>query len=105
VTILLVLLLAIVLAIVLGVAVVGLVIDLLWWALVGLAIGLLGRLVVPGATPIGWLGTILAGIAGAILGGVVGDAFDLGGVLQFALAVLFAAGLIAAFAGSRREFA
>ena len=96
-------LLAIVLAIVLGVAVIGLVAKLLWWALVGLAIGLLGRLVVPGATPIGWLGTILAGIAGAILGGVVGDAFDLAGVLQFILAVLFAAGLIAIFAGGSRS--
>ena len=98
--------LAVVLAIVLGVAVVGVVLDLLWWALVGLAIGLLGRLIVPGANPIGWLWTIGAGVAGAILGGVVGDAFDLAGVLQFVLAVLFAAALIAAFAGgSRRQFA
>jgi uncharacterized membrane protein YeaQ/YmgE (transglycosylase-associated protein family) len=71
--------------------------------LVLLAIGLLGRLVVPGATPIGWLGTILAGIAGAILGGVVGDAFDLAGVLQFILAVLVAAGLIAIYAGGSRS--
>jgi uncharacterized membrane protein YeaQ/YmgE (transglycosylase-associated protein family) len=101
--IIVIVLLAIILAIVLGVAVVGLVIDLLWWALVGLAIGLLGRLIVPGANPIGWLWTIGAGIAGAILGGVVGDAFDLAGVLQFILAVLFAAALIAVFAGGSRS--
>jgi uncharacterized membrane protein YeaQ/YmgE (transglycosylase-associated protein family) len=100
------LLLAIIVALVLGVAVIGLVLDLLWWALVGLAIGLLGRLIVPGATPIGWLGTILAGIAGAILGGVVGDAFDLAGILRFILAVLFAGLLIALFTGgSRRAYA
>lgn len=104
--IILLVLLAIILAVVLGVAVVGLVVKLLWWALIGLAIGLLGRLIVPGANPIGWLWTIGAGIAGAILGGVVGDAFELAGVLQFVLAMLFAGALIAAFAGgSRREFA
>ncbi len=99
-------LLALIVALVLGVAVIGLVLDLLWWALVGLAIGLLGRLIVPGRTPIGWLGTILAGIAGAILGGVVGDAFDLVGIVRFILAVLFAGLLIAIFTGgSRRAYA
>jgi uncharacterized membrane protein YeaQ/YmgE (transglycosylase-associated protein family) len=99
-------LLALVLAIVLGVAVIGLALKLLWWALVGLAIGLLGRLILPGRHATGWLGTILAGIGGAILGGVVGDAFDVAGILQFVLAVIFAALLIAAFAGgTRRAFA
>jgi uncharacterized membrane protein YeaQ/YmgE (transglycosylase-associated protein family) len=99
-------LLAVVLAILLGVAVIGLALKLLWWALVGLAIGLLGRLILPGGHVIGWIGTIAAGIGGAILGGVVGDAFDLVGILQFVLAVLFAALLIAVFAGgTRREYA
>lgn len=104
--ILVLILLAVVLAVVLGVALIGLALKLLWWALVGLAIGLLARLILPGVHPIGWLGTIAAGIAGALLGGVVGDAFDLGGFLQFVLAVVFAALLIAAFAGgSRRAYA
>ena len=89
-----------------GDPIIGLAIKLLWWALLGLAIGLLGRLIVPGANPIGWIWTILAGIAGAILGGVVGHAFDVGGFLQFILAVIFAALLIAIFAGgSRRAYA
>lgn len=101
----LLILLAIVLAIVLGVAVVGLALQLLWWALVGLVIGALARLVLPGVQPIGWLMTILAGIAGAILGGVVADALDWGGLLQLVLAVAAAALLIAAFGGSRRAYA
>jgi uncharacterized membrane protein YeaQ/YmgE (transglycosylase-associated protein family) len=102
----LVLIAIIVLFVVLGVAVLGLALELLWWALVGLVIGLLARLILPGSRPIGWLGTIAAGIGGALLGGIVADAFDLGGVLQFVVAVLVAAALIAAFAGgSRRAYA
>jgi len=104
--IVLLLLLAIILAVVLGVVVIGHVLKLLWWALVGLVIGLLARLILPGIEPISWLGTVVAGIAGALLGGIVGDAFDLGGFLQFVLAVVVAAALIAAFAGgTRREYA
>jgi uncharacterized membrane protein YeaQ/YmgE (transglycosylase-associated protein family) len=103
-TLLLVLLL-LVLMIVLGIAIVGFVLELLWWALVGLLIGALARLVLPGEQAIGWLGTIAAGIAGALLGGVIGDALDWGGFLQFLLAIAAAAGLIAVFAGTRRAYA
>ena len=37
----------------------------------GLIIGFLGRLVVPGPNPIGILATILVGIAGAFIGGML----------------------------------
>ena len=103
--VLLVILVALVLAIVLGVAVVGLVLKLLWWALVGLVIGALGRLVLPGTQAIGWLGTILAGIFGALVGGVVGDALGGNGLVELLLAVLAAALAIAAFGGGWREYA
>lgn len=96
-------LLALIVAIILGIAVIGLVLKLLWWALVGLAIGALARLILPGIQPIGWLGTIAAGIAGALLGGIVADAFDFGGFLQFVAAVLAATALIAIFAGGTRR--
>jgi uncharacterized membrane protein YeaQ/YmgE (transglycosylase-associated protein family) len=65
-------------------------------ALSGLIIGGLGRLIVPGPNPIGFLRTIVAGLAGSFLGGLVarlalglryGYSFGLG----FVLAVLFAA--------------
>jgi uncharacterized membrane protein YeaQ/YmgE (transglycosylase-associated protein family) len=102
---LLLVVLAIILMVVLGVAVVGLALQLLWWALVGLVIGALGRLVLPGVQAIGWLGTIGAGIAGALLGGVVGDALGWGGLLQFLLAIAVAALLIVAFGGTRRAYA
>jgi uncharacterized membrane protein YeaQ/YmgE (transglycosylase-associated protein family) len=38
----------------------------------GLIIGALGRLLVPGRQSLGCLGTILAGIAGSFVGGVIG---------------------------------
>jgi uncharacterized membrane protein YeaQ/YmgE (transglycosylase-associated protein family) len=101
--IILLVLLALIVAVILGVAVIGLALQLLWWALVGLAIGALARLILPGIQPIGWLGTIAAGIAGALLGGIVADTFDFGGFLQFVVAVLTAAALIAAFAGGTRR--
>jgi uncharacterized membrane protein YeaQ/YmgE (transglycosylase-associated protein family) len=40
----------------------------------GLVIGALGRLIVPGPTPLGCLGTIGVGVLGAIIGGAVARA-------------------------------
>ena len=40
----------------------------------GAVIGLLARLVKPGADPMGWIMTILLGIGGSVLAGVVGQA-------------------------------
>jgi uncharacterized membrane protein YeaQ/YmgE (transglycosylase-associated protein family) len=102
---LLIVLVALVLILVLGLAVVGVALKLLWWALVGLIIGALGRLVLPGDQGIGWLGTIAAGVLGAILGGVLGDALGGNGLLELVLAVGVAALAIAAFGGARRELA
>ena len=102
---LLIVLVALVLMVLLGVAVVGIALKLLWWALVGLAIGALARLVIPGGQAIGWLGTIAAWILGALVGGVIGDALDGSWVLELALAVGIAALAIVAFGGARREYA
>jgi uncharacterized membrane protein YeaQ/YmgE (transglycosylase-associated protein family) len=101
----LILIVAIVLLLVLGWWIVGLVFNLLWWALLGLVIGALARLVLPGRQTIGWLGTAAAGIAGALLGGILADVLDLGSIIQFVLAVLVAAALIAALGGTRRAYA
>ena len=50
----------------------------LWWlistAIVGLIVGALGRLIVPGPTPIGLFPTIVCGLAGAFIGGAIGHA-------------------------------
>jgi uncharacterized membrane protein YeaQ/YmgE (transglycosylase-associated protein family) len=100
-----VILLIVVLALLLGGALLGLAFELVWLALIGLVIGALARLVLPGQQAIGWLGTIGAGIAGAILGGVLAHAFDWGGFVQFLLAIVVAAVLIAIFGGTRRAYA
>jgi uncharacterized membrane protein YeaQ/YmgE (transglycosylase-associated protein family) len=94
-------LLAVIVLFALGIAVIGLTIKLLWWALIGLVIGALGRLILPGAQPIGVLATAALGVAAALLGGIIAHALDAGGVLQFVIAIVVAAGLIALYSGSR----
>ena len=95
-------LLAIVVLVVVGAAALGLVLSLLWWALIGLVIGALARLVLPGPRPIGVLRTVLFGIAGALLGGIIASALDVGSLIEFVIAVLVAAVLIAVFGAERR---
>jgi uncharacterized membrane protein YeaQ/YmgE (transglycosylase-associated protein family) len=50
--------------------------SFLWFLIVlavfGLIVGAIGRLLVPGPTPMGLLGTMAAGVAGALIGGFVG---------------------------------
>jgi len=43
--------------------------------LVGLIVGLLARMLVPGRDPIGLLGTLVLGVVGAVLGGWLAGAF------------------------------
>jgi len=92
--IVLVILLAVILAFVIGIAVVGLVFKLLWFVLIGLIIGALARLVLPGAQQIGLLATALCGIGGSLLGGIIASAFDLGTILSFLVSLGVAAALI-----------
>jgi uncharacterized membrane protein YeaQ/YmgE (transglycosylase-associated protein family) len=47
---------------------------ILWLVIVGAVIGVLARLLLPGRDPIGFVGTILLGIVGAIVGGMAWDA-------------------------------
>ncbi len=44
---------------------------ILSWALCGLVIGLIARLLVPGQQPLGILRTIVLGVVGAFLGGLL----------------------------------
>jgi uncharacterized membrane protein YeaQ/YmgE (transglycosylase-associated protein family) len=80
--------------------VVGLVLKLLWWALIGLAIGALARLILPGKQTLGILATAVAGIAAAFLGGVIAHIFGFGSVLQFVIAVLGAIIIVAILSSS-----
>ena len=42
-----------------------------WWIIIGLVAGLLGRSLVPGPQPMGWLLTIVLGLVGSVVGGFV----------------------------------
>lgn len=46
--------------------------NLLYWILLGLAAGALGKFIMPGKDPGGWIITILLGIGGAVIGGFLG---------------------------------
>jgi uncharacterized membrane protein YeaQ/YmgE (transglycosylase-associated protein family) len=85
----------VVLLLVVGWVVVGLVFKLLWWVLVGILIGALARALLPGRQRLGILATALAGIAGALLGGILANAFDVGRILEFVLAVIAAMVVVA----------
>jgi uncharacterized membrane protein YeaQ/YmgE (transglycosylase-associated protein family) len=59
--------------------------------LTGLIIGALARLAIPGHNEMGMLTTILVGIAGSIIGGLLAAALGLGSGMAFVVAVLCAA--------------
>ena len=47
--------------------------SIIGWILFGLVVGIVGKLLMPGRDPGGFIITILLGIAGALLGGFVGQ--------------------------------
>ena len=97
----LVVLVAIIVLIVLGWFIVGLALKLLWWALIGLVVGGLARLILPGKQNLSLLATAGAGVAAALLGGIIAHTLDVGSVLQFLIAVAVAVALVAALGGTR----
>jgi uncharacterized membrane protein YeaQ/YmgE (transglycosylase-associated protein family) len=66
---------------------------ILVWILVGLVVGALARLAIPGPNPMSIGMTILVGIGGSIVAGLIGYAlgFERG---SFILSVLVAAGIV-----------
>jgi uncharacterized membrane protein YeaQ/YmgE (transglycosylase-associated protein family) len=71
---------------------------------IGIVIGVLARLIVPGKQHISMVMTVVLGIAGALIGGLIasllgtGDIFELN-VLGFIIAVVAAVVLVGAYAG------
>ncbi|HEY7715569.1 MAG TPA: GlsB/YeaQ/YmgE family stress response membrane protein [Candidatus Binatia bacterium] len=51
--------------------------SIIGWILFGLVVGIVGKLLMPGRDPGGFIITILLGIAGALLGGFIGQALGL----------------------------
>lgn len=70
------------------------------WIVVGLIAGAIARWLMPGPDPMGWIGTIVLGIVGSLVGGtllnvVTGQGFEIGasgllGSILGALIVLWA---------------
>lgn len=83
--------------------------TILWAIIGGTIIGILGRLILPGRQNISMLWTIVAGIAAALIGGLIADWLGVGEtkgidwwrhIIQLALAVLFV-WLVARWSASR----
>jgi uncharacterized membrane protein YeaQ/YmgE (transglycosylase-associated protein family) len=49
-------------------------VEILYYILIGLVVGLLARLLLPGRDPIGIIGTIVVGVIGAVIGGYLAGA-------------------------------
>jgi len=71
--------------------------SFLWWLIIGLIAGALARLIMPGRDPMGLLATMVLGIVGSILGGLVASliwrtdtGFHPGGLLLSLLGAIFA---------------
>lgn len=47
--------------------------GIIGWIVFGLVAGALARMLVPGRDPMGWLGTLLLGLTGSVLGGFLAD--------------------------------
>jgi uncharacterized membrane protein YeaQ/YmgE (transglycosylase-associated protein family) len=49
------------------------ILDIVWMILLGLIVGWIAKLVVPGSAHLGWISTALLGIAGGWVGGTLGS--------------------------------
>lgn len=65
--------------------------GILSWVVLGLLAGALARWLMPGNDKMGWIMTIILGIAGAFLGGFVGSIVGLGSVSGFNIATVLTA--------------
>jgi uncharacterized membrane protein YeaQ/YmgE (transglycosylase-associated protein family) len=45
--------------------------SFIWWLIIGLIAGALARLIMPGRDPMGIIATMLLGIVGSVIGGLV----------------------------------
>lgn len=63
----------------------------MWLIIVGALVGALGRLFHPGFDPMGWIVTILIGIASLVIAGLIFSS----GLLQFIVGIIVAVVLVA----------
>lgn len=78
--------------------------GILYTILIGAVIGILARLIKPGADPMGWVLTIVLGIAGAWLGGYLAPMLGVsGGLAGFAVSIACAVALLFLFELVRKK--
>jgi uncharacterized membrane protein YeaQ/YmgE (transglycosylase-associated protein family) len=75
--------------------------SILAWIVIGLIVGALAKLVMPGRDPGGTIVTILLGIGGALLGGAIGRTFGIYDPGQPAGWIMSILGAIVILAGYR----
>jgi uncharacterized membrane protein YeaQ/YmgE (transglycosylase-associated protein family) len=84
----------------------------LWWLIVGLVAGAMARLLIPGRQPMGWVMTMLLGLLGSILGGLISlglfgadpnnPGFHTGGLIMSIIGAVIILGIyVAYFHGTR----
>ncbi len=72
--------------------------GILYTIIIGAVIGIVARLIKPGADPMGWILTILLGIAGAWIGSYIAPMLGLsGGMTGFIVSIVCAIGLLFLF--------
>lgn len=82
--------------------------GIIWTIIIGFIIGLVARAIKPGADAMGWVMTIILGIAGSVVGGLLASVFGLaatGGIGRFILSTIGAIILLFIYeflAGKRR---
>lgn len=94
-------LLALILLLVVGWAIVDFSLWLVWTSITGLVIGGIGRAIVQDNDDVGLVATILAGVGGSMIGGLLANIFDAGFVVRMLLAVIGAAILVFIIRASR----
>lgn len=57
--------------------------GIIGWIVLGLLAGAIAKLIMPGDDPGGFIVTTLIGIAGAIIGGLIASALDIGDIDEF----------------------
>ena len=57
--------------------------GIIGWIVLGLLAGMIAKLIMPGDDPGGFIVTTLIGIAGAIVGGLIASALDIGDLDEF----------------------
>ncbi len=84
--------------------------TVLGWAVFGLVVGLLARLIVPGRDPMGFFATVFLGVVGAFVGGLIAYALRLGsdpyspaGWILSVIGAVVALGIYHAMTGVRRS--